>query len=113
LWLIPLLRPPVFSPPPTRILHGARASLRRRRAYLTTVEARVSAAEPGTRHDVLLRGAYSLGRLVGGGDLAEDEARNSLLGATSRWPGSPSRKDIRTIDDGLAAGIRHPRQLAR
>ncbi|WP_424230864.1 bifunctional DNA primase/polymerase [Actinophytocola sp.] len=112
LWLIPRLRPPAFPPASTSIVHGARPSLSRRRAYLTTVEARVTAAEPGTRHDVLLRSAYSLGRLVGGGDLAEDEARNSLLGATSRWPGSPSRKDIRTIDDGLTAGIRHPRKLA-
>lgn len=112
LWLIPLLRPPVPATPSTSTIQGVRASVTRRRAYLTAVESRVSAAEPGTRHDVLLRGAYSLGRLVGGGDLAEDEARNSLVDATTRWAGSPSRKDLRTIADGLTAGIRHPRQLA-
>lgn len=112
LWLIPLLRPPVLPQPRTEMPRGGRVSPARRHAYLTTVEARVSAAEPGTRHDILLRAAYSLGRLVGGGDFAEEEARNALQDATTWWPGSPSRKDLRTIDDGLSAGIRHPRQLA-
>lgn len=111
LWLTPMLRRPEFPllrVNPTR----GRVSLARRRAYLTTVEARVSAAEPGTRHDILLLAAFTLGRLVAGGDFSDVEAQASLRDATTRWPDSPSRKDLRTIQDGLIAGTRHPRQLA-
>lgn len=111
LWLISILRRPAFTPPRANPAHERRASVARRQAYLTTVEARVSAAEPGTRHDILLRAAYTLGRLVGGGDLSYEEARTSLCDATVRWSGSPSHKDLRTIHDGLIAGIRDRRQL--
>lgn len=111
-WLIPLLRRPVLPPTRMTLAHGTSTPQVRCRSYLTTVQARVSAAEPGTRHDILLRAAYTLGRLVGGGDLSEDEARNSLLEATARWSGSPSRNDLRTIHDGLIAGRRDRRQLA-
>jgi hypothetical protein len=61
---------------------------------------------------VLIRAAYTLGRLVQGGDVALAEARDCLYDAAARWRGAPSTKDINTIEDGLEAGARRPRRLA-
>jgi hypothetical protein len=112
-WLIPHLRCPVFLPPSLDPLDAPAVSEARRHAYLAAIEGSVGAAEPGTRHDVLLRGAYTLGRLVQGGDYSDDEAYDCLRNATAQWPGSPSRKDLRTIYDGLSAGKCRPRRLGK
>ncbi len=116
-WLIPLLRPPSFVSQLESVRPNSRDDSRvsevRRHAYLATIEASVGATRSGERHDVLLRAAYTLGRLVAGGDFTEEETRAALRDAASVWAGSPSRKDLRTIHDGLAAGMRHPRRLAR
>jgi bifunctional DNA primase/polymerase-like protein len=116
-WLVPLLLPPP-SPEhpaehvPTRWTQTGPVSEVRMNAYLHTIHDRVAAALPGTRHHVLVRAAYTLGRLAGGGDLAVDEARDCLHTAAGRWRGRLSRKDIRTIEDGLRAGAQRPRRLA-
>lgn len=114
-WLVPLLLPP-FANHTVDIQLGtdrkAPASDIRRDAYLQAIHDSVAAAVPGTRHDVLIRASYSLGRLAAGGDLDPDEARACLHTATGRWQGRPSRKDIRTIEDGLRAGAHRPRRLA-
>jgi hypothetical protein len=60
----------------------------------------------------LVRAAFTLGRLVQGGDVELAEARGCLYDAAARWRGIPSTKDINTIEDGLAAGARRPRRLA-
>jgi hypothetical protein len=112
-WLVPLLTPPPV--PPVRPFTGGRVpttSDERRNAYLRAVLDRVATAQRGTRHDTLLRAAFTLGRLVGGGELTDVQARTGLLAAVGCWHGSPSRKDERTIADGLRAGADQPRRLA-
>jgi hypothetical protein len=115
-WLVPLLLPPPFSDHPVSQRSGwGRAgalSEVRKNAYLQTIHDRVAATPSGQRHHVLIRAAYTLGRLVGGGDFDVDEARDCLHTAASSWRGPLSRKDIRTIEDGLRAGAHRRRRLA-
>lgn len=114
-WLVPLLLPPIAhhtADAPNGTGRKEPASDKRRNAYLQVIHDSVAAAAPGTRHHVLIRASYSLGRLAAGGDLDTDEARACLHTATGRWHGRPSRKDIRTIEDGLRAGALRPRRLA-
>jgi hypothetical protein len=76
----------------------------------------VMAARPGTRHNTLLAAARTLGRLVGGGELAEATARAVLQDASAVHigvDGCTLREVVRTIDDGIAYGKRLPRQIAR
>lgn len=114
-WLVPLLLPPIANHTTDVPIGTGRqepASDLRKDAYLQAIHDSVAAAVPGTRHNVLIRASYSLGRLAAGGDLDTDEARTCLHTATGRWQGRPSRKDIRTIEDGLRAGAHRPRRLA-
>lgn len=89
-------------------------------AYLHAILARetggVAAATTGTRHDTLLRSARTLGRLVGGGELGEEYARQILFDAASRHIGvddCTEQEVHRTIADGLAFGQRLPRSIRR
>lgn len=115
-WLARALTPPPTLTPgiPTR-LPGARAG-----AYVRAIVEReahlVATARPGTRHDTLLKAARTLGRLVGGEELAEDDARSALhsaaaghIGVEGTTPGEVHR----TIDDGLRYGVRLPRRITR
>ncbi|MFL6125496.1 bifunctional DNA primase/polymerase [Actinophytocola sp.] len=116
-WLVPLLLPPPFLEPPvdqapTGWYQAGAVSEVRKNAYLQTIHDKVAATPSGERHHVLIRAAYTLGRLVGGGDLDAQEARDCLHAAASRWRGRLSRKDIRTIEDGLRAGAERGRSLA-
>jgi hypothetical protein len=111
-WLVPLLLPPVVMHPTTTWHRYGRVSEVRKNAYLHTIHDKVAATTRGHRHDVLVRAAFTLGRLVQGGDVALEEARDCLYDAAARWRGAPSTKDINTIEDGLEAGARRPRRLA-
>jgi hypothetical protein len=114
-WLIPLLvkpEPPEHEP---SSMDGAAVPLStsRRDAYLRAVRDRVVHAEDGTRHDVLLRAAASLGRLVAGGEIGDDDARVALYAAAAALErrGFPAWEIDRIIEDGLSWGQRHPRRL--
>lgn len=111
-WLAEALAPPppVESAPPMRL------SRRRATAYVRAIvegEAHeVAAARTGVRHDTLFKAAWTLGRLVGAGELDEGEARHVLLDASTRHvgvDGFTNHEVERTIRDGIAYGKRRPR----
>lgn len=69
------------------------------------------AMEPmGNRNNRLNDAAFRLGSFVGAGALAEDEARALLQDVARGW-GRDYPRCCKTIDNGLAAGIRNPRQI--
>ncbi|MBW4717810.1 bifunctional DNA primase/polymerase [Saccharothrix obliqua] len=113
-WLAAALAPPPVEPaPPMRL------SRRRATAYLRAIvegEAHaVASARTGSRHDALFRAAWTLGRLVGAGELAEGEAWHVLLDASARHvgvDGCTAREVERTIRDGIAYGRRRPRWIS-
>lgn len=115
-WLARLLTPPAPpAPGPPMELPAGRAS-----AYVQAIvdgETRaVAAARTGTRHRVLLKAARTLGRLVGGGELADQDARAALLEASSGHVGIDGctvEEVHRTIEDGVAYGKRLPRRVSR
>lgn len=76
----------------------------------------VRSAVVGTRNHMLNRAAWTLGRLVAGGELAEDDARAALEQAAAGHIGADGFTVIeaqRTIASGLAAGQREPRRLSQ
>jgi hypothetical protein len=110
-WLIGPLSPPVHDTPTPPNREVGPASDKRVTAYLAKLAGKVIEAPQGSRHDVLLRAAVSLGRLVGGGDLAEQLARDTLLQAAATLCEFPEREATRTVEDGLAYGTARPRRL--
>lgn len=115
-WLTTLLAPSTLSPSGHELASRDRSSDRRVDAWLRAVASVVALAEPGTRHATLNAVAYSAGRLVGAGELDENEARAVLRSAAPVVADGRDRftrrEAERTIDDGLHAGRRHPRSLA-
>lgn len=113
-WLAEALAPaPTPEPGPPMRLSRRRAS-----AYVRAIvdnEAHdVAAAQTGTRHDTLLKAARTLGRLVGGDELGEDDAWHALLDAAARHIGvddCTTKEVMDTIDDGIAYGKRLPRRI--
>jgi len=72
----------------------------------------VADAGPGTRHVTLLRAARTLGQLVGGGELDEARAVDTLHGSAARHVGVAGTTEpeiIRCIADGIAYGKQAPR----
>ncbi|MDT7785199.1 MAG: hypothetical protein QOF58_3618 [Pseudonocardiales bacterium] len=111
LWLVPHFTPPP-RPEPELIVFGDVRPLSdaRRQAYLDSVAATVANAGPGTAHDTLVRAAFTLGRLVGGGEFTDDDARGALhIAAQQRR--IPVQEADSAISDGLEAGHRSPRRL--
>ncbi|HEX2300223.1 MAG TPA: bifunctional DNA primase/polymerase [Pseudonocardiaceae bacterium] len=113
-WLAEALAP-VPIPGPGRPMWLSR---RRGAAYVRAIvnsEAReVAAAQTGTRHDVLLKAARTLGRLVGGDELGEDDAWRALLDAAAGHigvEGCTVGEVRRAIGDGIAYGKRLPRRI--
>lgn len=78
------------------------------RAALRAELAKLMAAEGGARNHALNAAAFSLGTLVGGGELAEDLVRNELASAASAI-GLPDHEVAHTIASGLQEGLRRPR----
>lgn len=110
-WLVPLLTPPP-APEPQPMTGDVRPLAdTRKRAYLDAVARTVAAAHTGTRRSTLLSAAVTLGRLVAGGELGDDEVLATLHGAAERLHGFPQREAERTITDGLRYGSRYPRVL--
>lgn len=115
-WLVRALippPPPVLGPPrelPT-VLAGAYVS-----AIVASEARQVAGARTGTRHRTLLKAARTLGRLVGGGELAEADAWRALLDAATGHvgvDGCTAAEVRRTISDGLAFGKQLPRRITR
>jgi len=113
-WLSDALTPP---PPPPR--HRLVLPDYRAHAYLSAVlrnEAdAITSAPIGQRHKTLLRAAGALGRLVGGGELDEHDARAVLHDAARHhigFRGFTEAEAARTIDDGLDYGARRPRRIS-
>jgi hypothetical protein len=73
---------------------------------------RVATAQPGERNCVLNRAAFSLGQLVGGGELSRQEAV-SRLEEQGRSIGLPDEEIARTIASGLEAGTKSPRKVPK
>ena len=114
-WLERALTPPPPEPTPPLELPEVRAD-----AYVRAIVAgetrEVADARTGTRHHTLLKAARTLGRLVGGGELAEDDARRALLDAASGHVGvddCTAAEVHRAISDGLAYGKQRPRRITR
>jgi len=79
-------------------------------ALRAEVEAVVSAIE-GTRNDTLNRAGWNLGTLVGANLMSREVAVQALTEAGQEC-GLPAREIAKTLDQALAAGEAHPRELA-
>jgi hypothetical protein len=84
------------------------------RAALDREAHRVATAPPGTCNHTLNRAAFCLGQLVAAGLLEVDQVRVRLLAAALAAPASGhadrGRRARATIESGLGAGARTPRQ---
>lgn len=67
-------------------------------------------ATPGHRNDQLNASAYALGRVAAAGALDTQVIRDELLSAATRIR-LGRREAERTIESGLTAGLRNPRQV--
>jgi hypothetical protein len=115
-WLARALTPA----PPSALGSPKELSPRRASACVSAIvksETRaVAAARTGTRHRVLLKAARTLGRLVGGGELSDEEARAALLEACSGHVGIDGftlGEVHRAIENGVEYGKRVPRRVTR
>lgn len=102
-WLLKLLEPkpePEYHRPVIDTTDAARSRLYRAAADITL-------AAPGTRNAVLNAKAYSIGRLIGGGLLGEQEAVEALYGA-ARSIGLDHLETKATIQSGIMSGLRKP-----
>ncbi len=104
----------IQSATPERVTAGMRQA--RGRTYgevaLAGECARVTAAAKGVQNDTLNRAAYRLGRLVAGGELDRDLAEQALMVAAEQCghvAADGERQAWRTIQSGIAAGMRRPR----
>jgi hypothetical protein len=70
----------------------------------------VTNASEGGRNNQLNESAFSLGQLVGGRLLDEDDTADNLLGAALR-AGLSAHEASRTIRSGMRAGMQNPREL--
>jgi hypothetical protein len=115
-WLTDALTPaPSPLEPGERVTHPPRTRGRYLQAILDGESDAVGAAQPGARHTTLLAAAYTLGRLVAGGELDDHEAHDALLRAADRHvgiDGMSQREIIDTITDGIRYGSQRPRRLA-
>lgn len=69
------------------------------------------AGEPmGNRNNALNDSAFALGQFVGAGALAESEARSLLQDVARGW-GRDWTRCCKTIENGLSAGMRAPRDI--
>jgi hypothetical protein len=82
------------------------------RAALEREVGRLLLAPEGTRNDALNRAAHSLGQVVAAGLLDVGKVIDELVAAARRL-GLGDQEILRTIDSGLSAGLRSPRQVAQ
>ncbi|QIS09892.1 bifunctional DNA primase/polymerase [Nocardia arthritidis] len=113
-WLADALTPLPRPPRHPLVLPDYRAHAYISKVLRSEVDA-VTSASTGQRHLTLLSAAGALGRLVGGGELDEYEARAILHEAARHhigYDGFTEAEAARTIDDGLAYGALRPRRIS-
>lgn len=71
----------------------------------------LAGAAPGTRNDRLWRSAAALAGLVGERMLDADDVRRALRWACATWPERDARKDVDTLERGIAFGLALPRRV--
>ncbi|GAT67815.1 DNA primase [Planomonospora sphaerica] len=112
-WLVARLAvpdPPPSSAAPVTLPSGQRPT-RYALAALRGESDRVKAATPGTRNHTLNAAAFALGQLVGAGALPRPLAEQALTDA-GHTAGLSAREVAATVQSGLDAGQRRPRQGA-
>ncbi|WP_433274055.1 bifunctional DNA primase/polymerase [Pseudonocardia xinjiangensis] len=114
-WLVAALSPqPQLPAAGTSTLVSGSRAVAYLRAVVSGEVAAVTAAGVGERHSTLLRAARRLGHWVGGGALAEIEARATLSEAAGHFVGVAGYTAAhveRDITDGLTYGARLPRAI--
>ena len=70
----------------------------------------LAATPKGNRNNKLNDAAFSIGTFVGAGALAESEARSMLQSVAQSW-GRDWAQCVKTIENGLKAGMRNPRVI--
>jgi Bifunctional DNA primase/polymerase, N-terminal len=117
LWLVAALTPPP-APVLPRTATGIILPARRATAYAAAAvkgeTAKVRAAQIGTRAQTLFVAAIKLGQIVGSRWLDERDAINALLLAASDHEGTHGWTRIESlhhIENGIARGVREPREI--
>jgi len=111
-WLVDLLTPKPIPVSTATYQPGQQATGSNPVYVDRAVDAELSklASTPqGGRNAALNDAAFTLGRLVGGGHLAESDARYSLESVAQQWPNFPKSKG--TISRGLKDGMAQPRDV--
>jgi len=119
-WLLSLVRQPTkpvsqcIPPPASNLPSTLEAALSIVEPYaqkaLDEECAKVAATPEKARNNTLNASAFSLGTLVGGGELDESLARSRLMGAAMRCGLSPNEA-AKTIESGMTSGKQHPRSI--
>ncbi|GAB2679752.1 hypothetical protein GCM10027271_46240 [Saccharopolyspora gloriosae] len=110
-WLHKALTPPALVETTSTSVEPGRME-RYVAAALTAECQAVATAAVGARHTTLLHAAISLGTLVGADALDIDDVRSALRNAAAKHDADfPASEVHRTIEDGLAYGVRRPRAL--
>lgn len=72
---------------------------------------RLAQAPAGSRNDRLWRAAAALGGLVHLGAIDASDVRRALTWACAQWGKRTPSKDAKTLENGLAFGLTHPRHI--
>lgn len=109
-WLLALLLP---RSAPTRVANYTPGAATNNAYVDAAVDRELAdlASEPmGNRNNALNDASFALGTFVGAGALAESEARALLQDVARGW-GRDWSRCVKTIDNGLKAGIQNPRAI--
>ena len=106
-WVSPV---PVVRPAPVTPVGRATGS-RYANTALNAECGEVALASEGQRNDTLNRAAFSLGTLIGAGEITREAVIDRLLQA-ARLAGLGEAEAEATISSGLVKGIAHPRRRA-
>ena len=110
-WLLALVLPSAPASAPSNYVYQAGTNdAYVERAVQLELEETASVPMGGGRNIRLNQAAFSLGTLVGAGALAETEARALLQDVARGW-GRDWAQCCKTIENGLSAGIRQPREI--
>lgn len=111
-WLLEFVLPPQSIDAPSTSYHyeSGTNDAYVERAIQLELEETASVPMGGGRNNRLNQAAFSLGTIVGAGALAESEARALLRGVALGW-GRDWSQCCKTIENGLAGGIRQPRHI--
>lgn len=114
LWLLDLIapRPIKGDASPAKTSAKAESTTPYGRAALDAEVAKVANAVKGCRNHELNASAFTIGQLVGGGEVDRSEAEAALLTAAISV-GLPNREAEKTILSGIRAGEKEPRRAPK